>query len=754
MTDNKMTAEVTSTLPGGRPPGTPKRKKKGALAKLAERKRRASLVSEAESNLGSVLSVKEKAVSTDEKGHSKSSSARNEVFTSNESRDVYIEPVVVVKPNLPVGDDAAKPKPKPRKMPKNSEGRVSPVGMEIDEMALSDDDKDCLQGSQTDATLHRFRNLRMATERSGSVESLKSSPFMPKPPSTPKKSARGSSKGEKRTRDPNSSGDEPDQGHKRLVYQGLEDLNVNANDSNGANNIVQGSSTDHSQFLDSAVPKSRRKIREHLNKEFDNADSAIGDSVSEPKAEVIMGSVSDLKAVSESIVSMDAKEKSLTPRSARLPPLSPKTRPPPLGQNISSKSLRTTYKSDLYPEKFMSSQQSNLDCLSERSFASSSVMTSITTRQARERNFLVGNSSTHSLLGSEELERYFPSKEVHVWVGTWNMNEIKTVPDDINDFLLPQTSMYVQDIYCVCTQENALNKREWEIKIQETLGPSHVMYHSAAHGALHLAIFIRRDLIWFCSAPEEDFVTTRAMTMVRTKGSIACCFSIFGSSYLFLNCHFTSDLSKKKERLNDYMKIIQGIKLPKSSSTGTPRSGDATSNFDSVFFSGDLNFRIERKKAAVEGMVDHIEDQQFKNYENLLGGDQLSKFMVEGKIFQGFQEGRINFQPSYKFDIKTDQYDTSNKSRIPSYTDRILFRCKKKNWVQCVQYDSVMSVRHSDHKPVFGVYETCIKAGKEGGHLSGGQFDRSVYMEGNKKRAMHMANGERSQKASSVCSIQ
>ncbi|XP_046558311.1 LOW QUALITY PROTEIN: phosphatidylinositol polyphosphate 5-phosphatase type IV-like [Haliotis rubra] len=630
--------------------------------------------------------------------------------------------------------------------------------MEIDEMALSDDDKDCLQGSQTDATLHRFRNLRMATERSGSVESLKSSPFVPKPPSTPKKSARGSSsKGEKRTRDPNSSGDEPDQGHKRLVSQGLEDFNVNANDSNGANNIVQSSSTDNSQLQDSTVPKSRRKLREHLNKEFDNADFSFGHSVSEPKSEVVIGSISDLKAVSdqyESILSMDAKEKTRTPRSARLPPVSPKSRPPPLGQNIASKSLRTTYKSDLYPEKFMSSQQSNLDCLSERSFVSSSVMTAITTRQARERNFLVGNSSTQSLLGSEELERYFPSKEVHIFVGTWNMNEIKIVPDNINDFLLPQTSMYVQDIYCVCTQENGLNKRDWEVKIQETLGPSHVMYHSASHGSLHLAIFIRRDLIWFCSAPEDDFVTTRAMTMVRTKGSIACCFSMFGSSYLFLNCHFTPDVSKKKERLNDYMKILQGIKLPKSSSMGTPRSGDSTNNFDSVFFWGDLNFRIERKKAAVEGMVDHIEDQQFKNYENLLGGDQLSKFMVEGKIFQGFQEGRINFQPSYKFDPKTDQYDTSHKSRIPSYTDRILFRCKKKNWVQCVQYDCVMSVRHSDHKPVFGVYETCIKAGKEGAHLSGGQFDRSVYMDGNKKRAMHMVNGERSQKASSVCSIQ
>lgn len=37
-------------------------------------------------------------------------------------------------------------------------------------------------------------------------------------------------------------------------------------------------------------------------------------------------------------------------------------------------------------------------------------------------------------------------------------------------------------------------------------------------------------------------------------------------------------------------------------------------------------------------------------------------------MFQGYQEGRINFKPTYKFDLETDNYDTSAKLRIPSYT--------------------------------------------------------------------------------------
>lgn len=44
-----------------------------------------------------------------------------------------------------------------------------------------------------------------------------------------------------------------------------------------------------------------------------------------------------------------------------------------------------------------------------------------------------------------------------------------------------------------------VHRREWEIRLQETLGPYYVMLYAAAHGVLYLTIFVRRDLIWFCS---------------------------------------------------------------------------------------------------------------------------------------------------------------------------------------------------------------------------------------------------------------
>ena len=65
-------------------------------------------------------------------------------------------------------------------------------------------------------------------------------------------------------------------------------------------------------------------------------------------------------------------------------------------------------------------------------------------------------------------------------------------------------------------------------------------------------------------------------------------------------------------------------------------------------------------------------------------------------------EHEITFLPSYKY-IKG--YDFYNIKRIPSWTDRILFKDNKE--IKCLSYDKI-DVKYSDHRPVYALFEINI----------------------------------------------
>ena len=80
--------------------------------------------------------------------------------------------------------------------------------------------------------------------------------------------------------------------------------------------------------------------------------------------------------------------------------------------------------------------------------------------------------------------------------------------------------------------------------------------------------------------------------------------------------------------------------------------------------------------------------------------------MVAGLTFPHYSEARITFPPTYKYDLGTDTYDTSEKARIPAWCDRVLFRGLGK--VKCEEYRR-WEVRVSDHRPVSALLKVRIK---------------------------------------------
>lgn len=462
------------------------------------------------------------------------------------------------------------------------------------------------------------------------------------------------------------------------------------------------------------------------------------------------------------------------PRLSQIMPARPL---PPMELNVASHTLRTANKIDpdlmdyrhYSQHKFGRVSNSLSDtrlhgngivydnCSTDSMKSTFSLLTPIRSKDVRSRSYLEGSLlASGALLGAEELSRCFPDRNVGIFVATWNMQGQKELPENLDDFLLPTDPDYAQDMYVIGVQEGCPDRREWEIRLQETLGPHYVMLYSAAHGVLYMSVFIRRDLIWFCSEVEYATVTTRIVSQIKTKGALGICFTFFGTSFLFITSHFTSGDSKVNERKLDYNKTIQALTLPKVVPDTNPyrsSSGDVTTRFDEVFWFGDFNFRLNKDRETVDSILNQNPET---GVSKLLAYDQLTSEMGRGSIFKGFQEADIHFRPSYKFDIGKDSYDTTSKQRTPSYTDRVVFRSRYRDDIQAVKYSSCPVIKTSDHRPVFALFRVKVRPGRDNIPLAAGQFDRELYLIGIKRRITRELQNRRQQKdqkSSSICSI-
>ena len=108
--------------------------------------------------------------------------------------------------------------------------------------------------------------------------------------------------------------------------------------------------------------------------------------------------------------------------------------------------------------------------------------------------------------------------------------------------------------------------------------------------------------------------------------------------FCFINTHLASGRDKSDSRLKMASSMLKGI---------DGLEPDATSDFS--FLLGDTNSRFNRK------FSEHI--KQIKKSPALVPEfDQLSSHLRDG-YYPGYQEGEINFMPTYKLDTEIcDEY--------------------------------------------------------------------------------------------------
>jgi hypothetical protein len=81
-----------------------------------------------------------------------------------------------------------------------------------------------------------------------------------------------------------------------------------------------------------------------------------------------------------------------------------------------------------------------------------------------------------------------------------------------------------------------------------------------------------------------------------------------------------------------------------------------------IIWLADANYRIDLENEAVRYLASAGE------FDALVAADQLKNAMDSNDVFVGYEEGPLLFPPTYRYDIGTDNYDTSEKMRIPAWT--------------------------------------------------------------------------------------
>ncbi|KAL4978937.1 Endonuclease/exonuclease/phosphatase [Aspergillus desertorum] len=242
------------------------------------------------------------------------------------------------------------------------------------------------------------------------------------------------------------------------------------------------------------------------------------------------------------------------------------------------------------------------------------------------------------------------------------------------------------------------------------LEESYVLLHSANLIGLFTCIFVKhkeRAKIKNISAAEVK----RGMGGLHgNKGALVFRFILDDSSLCFVNCHLAAGQTQTTHRNNDIAAILETESLPVETSL-TSRldhfvsGGDGSMIMDHEIcvLNGDLNYRIDSVPRHVI-----IEDIRNNNLAKLLERDQLiaSRRKNPGFRLRAFQEAPITFAPTYKYDVGTDEYDSSDKKRSPAWCDRVLYRGLGR--VKQLEYRR-HEVRASDHRPVSATFKFRIK---------------------------------------------
>ncbi|KAJ6344583.1 hypothetical protein OIU76_006159 [Salix suchowensis] len=260
------------------------------------------------------------------------------------------------------------------------------------------------------------------------------------------------------------------------------------------------------------------------------------------------------------------------------------------------------------------------------------------------------------------------NSDLCICVVTWNMNG-QVVYEDLVELVGSNSKC---DLLVVGLQE--VPRKNIAPLLQTALADTHVLLGKAIMQSLQLYVFGTQNSGIFIKELKVDKHSVGGCggLIGRKKGAVAIRMSYNGIRMVFISCHLSAHARNVEERNSQCRHISHSL------------------------------FSKHRNPYSKPAQV-----------TLLTGKDQLLQEAERGQVFDGYCEGTLTFKPTYKYDVGSSNYDTSYKVRVPSWTDRILFKIQDMEEIRASlhSYESVDDIHSSDHKPVKA--HLCLKVNEQ-----------------------------------------
>ncbi|KAG5437288.1 hypothetical protein PCANB_001081 [Pneumocystis canis] len=312
---------------------------------------------------------------------------------------------------------------------------------------------------------------------------------------------------------------------------------------------------------------------------------------------------------------------------------------------------------------------------------------------------MYSNDCSAPLLHLQKLD-FMEVRDLRIKVCTWNVNGKEPV-EDLSEWLLYKSDDKRIELYVIGLQEvdlsteaylrnDSTKEQVWNYAILSVLGDFYEKVVSKQLVGILLLIYAHKAIFPSLTSIETSFVGCGIMGVMGNKGAVAVRLMIWDTVFCFVNSHLAAMRSQVQRRNQDFHVICRRLHFYKDDSR---KSKVLKSLFDCdhLIWCGDLNYRIDMS------IFNAKEFSKKEEFNLLLEFDQLNVQRRLNHCFEDFIEGEINFPPTFKYKVGTSEFDSSEKMRVPSWTDRILWKSKG---ISVKNYRSYMNNVMSDHKPI------------------------------------------------------